>query len=347
MKRNNRIVAMIMAGLMTGALMTGCGNQAEDPAATQPETTQETETTEAETEAVEETGTEAEAEEPKEESTQLANPWRECTAEEAKEACPRLFKAPDDAMVNGWTMMDVDSEDGIPGPIVQLDFRSEGKSFTARAQYGAGENDNIDGMNYDWTVSDEVTLANWGEGNMKGVYNRYVGDSGMVDLLTWYDYEIGIAYSVSVEADDLDGFDLEAIAEQMYDASNEPLADAPDEEAAADNPVAAYAGQYYIGKGNLSISPEGADGALIQVWWGSSAAEHSEWVMHGTFDESTKTITYSDCEKHDITLNENSEVEKDETAYTNGTGSVKINDNGSVIWIDDQDHIADDLEMTK
>ncbi len=64
----------------------------------------------------------------------------------------------------------------------------------------------------------------------------------MVDLLTWYDYEIGIAYSVSVEADDLDGFDLEAIAEQMYDASNEPITEGEDE-AAADSPVAPYAGQ--------------------------------------------------------------------------------------------------------
>ena len=344
--KNKRIVALIMTGLLTGALMTGCGSQAQEPSATAPETTEDAAPAET---TVEETAEETEAEpaETEAEETELANPWRECTEEEAKAACPRLFKAPDDAVVNGWSIMDVDSESGVPGPIVQLDFRIEGRDFTARAQYGADEKDDIDGMNYDWTVSDEVTLANWGEGNMKGVYNRCREDDWTVDLLTWYDYEIGIAYSLSVEAEDLDGFDLQAIAEQMYDASNEPLTDAPDEEASADNPVAAYAGQYYIGKGNLSISPEGENGALIQVWWGSSASEHSEWVMHGTYDESSKTITYKDCEKHDITLNEDGEVDKDETAYTDGTGSVKINDNGSVTWIDDQDHIADDLEMTK
>ncbi|MCR5283746.1 MAG: hypothetical protein K6E18_10275 [Lachnospiraceae bacterium] len=234
--KNKRIVALIMTGLLTGALMTGCGSQPEAPADTQPETAveetaaEETATESEPTEAAEETQAEdSQADAAEAESTEMANPWRECTEEEAKAACPRLFKAPDDAVVNGWTMMDVEGEEGVPGPIVQLDFRIEGRAFTARAQYGAGENDDIDGMNYDWTVSDEVTLANWGEGNMKGVYNRCIEDDGMVDLLTWYDYEIGIAYSVSVEAEDLDGFDLQAIAEQMYDPANEPLADAPEE----------------------------------------------------------------------------------------------------------------------
>ena len=34
--------------------------------------------------------------------------------------------------------------------------------------------------------------------------------------------EIGIKYSLSVAAEDLDGFDIQAIAEQMYCAENEP-----------------------------------------------------------------------------------------------------------------------------
>ena len=351
MKKDKRIVGMIMAGLLAGAVMTGCGNSAQEPEKTEPETTQdaavgettETETAEAETEET----AEAETTETQENETEVANPWKECTEEEAKAACPRLFKAPEGAVVNGWTMMEPEnSESGVPGPLVQLDFRMEGVDFCARAQYGAGENEDISGMNYDWTVTDDVTLANWGEGNMPGKHSRNVEDDWTVDLLTWYDIEIGIAYSLSAEATDLDGFDIQAIAEQMYDGANEPMTDAPDDEN-AENPVAKYAGQYYVGKGNLSISPEGADGAMIEVWWGSSAAEHSEWVMHGTFDESTMTITYSDCEKHDYTLNEDGEVEKDETAYSDGTGSIKINNENSITWIDDQDHIADDLEMTR
>ncbi|MBR4759958.1 MAG: hypothetical protein IK078_07415 [Lachnospiraceae bacterium] len=352
MKKGKRIVAMIMAGLLAGALMTGCSSNTEAPTETAPATDvaeadqETTETEEAQTPETEEAEVE-EAEDVEAGETEMANPWKDCTEAEAKEACPRLFKAPEGAMVNGWSMMEpANSEGGVPGPLVQMDFRNEGVTFCARAQYGAAENEDISGANYEWTTTEDVTLANWGEGNMPAKYSRCMDEGWTVDLLTWYDIEIGIAYSLTAEAADLEGFDLQAIAEQMFDGENDPTDSIPDDEN-AENPVAEYAGQYYIGKGNLSISPEGTDGALIEVWWGSSAAEHSEWVMHGTFDESTMTITYSDCEKHDFTLNEDGEVEKDETAYTDGTGSVKINDNGSVTWTDDQDHIADDLEMTK
>ena len=58
---------------------------------------------------------------------------------------------------------------------------------------------------------------------MKGKYSRHLEDGWTVDLITWYDIEIGIAYSLEVEAEDLDGFDLQAIAEQMYNPDNEPL----------------------------------------------------------------------------------------------------------------------------
>ena len=120
--------------------------------------------------------------------------------------------------------MDIDNgELGVPGDMVQLDFRMEGVAFTARAQYGVGENEDISGMYYDWDVQDDVTLANWGEGHMQGKTYRSLGDGWTVDLCTWYDIEIGIAYSLSAEAADLDGFDIQAIAEQMYDPNNEPV----------------------------------------------------------------------------------------------------------------------------
>ena len=56
---------------------------------------------------------------------------------------------------------------------------------------------------------------------MQGKSYRAADDQGYMDLITWYDIEIGIAYSLSVGAKDLDGFDLQAVAEQMYDPSNE------------------------------------------------------------------------------------------------------------------------------
>ncbi len=343
MKKTESIAKMIGTGLLAGAFLAGCGEQ------TGTNTAAVAEQTPAATEATTEvTVTEAAPTEETAEAVGIANPWHGCTALEAKIACPRLFKAPDGAVVNGWMMMDVEAdENGIPGPLIELDFRMDGVDFTARAQYGAAMDADISGLYYDWDVTDDVTLANWGMGFMEGKTSRHIEDNGWtVDLCTWYDVEIGIAYSLSAEAADLDGFDIQAIAEMMYDENNEPTI--PDDEAEGDwqNPVMNFVGQYYAGRGNLSISPEGTDGALIEVWWGSSAAEHSEWVMHGTFDESTMSINYSDCERHDITVKEDGTVESDVIAYTDGTGSVKINDDYSITWIDDQDHLADDLKMT-
>ena len=96
----------------------------------------------------------------------------------------------------------------------------------------------------------------------------------------------------------------------------------------------------------VTITDKGDNNYFIEVWWGSSASEHSEWTMNGTYDEATKTISYSDCEKHDFTLKEDGSVESDVTAYSNGSGSIKINDDHTINWIDDQDHIADDLVMS-
>ncbi len=288
-----------------------------------------------------------EASDNNEEAVGMANPWRSCTEEEAIAACPRMFKLPEDGLVASWSMMDAeDSESGVPGPVVQLDFRMEGMDYTARAQYGASEDADISGLYYDWDVTDDITLANWGEGNMQGKLSRHIEDGWTVDLCTWYDIEIGIAYSLSVEAEDLDGFDLQAIAEQMYNPDNEPYTGMEDEEVAQGDKQA-FEGQYYAGRGNLSITGQGSNEYLIEVWWGSSAAEHSEWVMHGQYDESTATITYSDCEKHDYTLKEDGEIESDVTAYTDGKGSIKIVDDSTIIWTDEEDHIADDVPMTR
>ena len=107
-----------------------------------------------------------------------------------------------------------------------------------------------------------------------------------------------------------------------------------------------FEGQYYVGKGNLSITQQESGDFLIEVWWGDSAATHGEWVMHGKFD-GVDTITYSDCEKHEYTLKDNGEVDTDETVYTNGTGSIKIVDANTIMWNDDMEHIADEVQMTR
>ena len=138
----------------------------------------------------------------------------------------------------------------------------------------------------------------------------------------------------------------ETAATEVIEPEEEPLSSTFEDEDIQEKRMP-FEGQYYAGRGNLSITGKGSDGYLIEVWWGSSASEHSQWVMYGDYDEATNTITYSDCERHDFTLQDNGEVDTDITAYTDGTGSIQIVDDSSIIWIDDQDHVADDITMTR
>ena len=216
MKR--KIAIIVTALTMTAGIMTGCGETqapANEPAQ---ETAQEAAVATSEADK-------------KEETTQIANPWVDITEEEANECCTRLFKAPEGAQVRGWSKCEAlgDPDKGV-GPLVQLSFSLDDMEFTARAQQGAAEDADIAGNFVNWTVGpDDVTLANWGGGNMTGKTYRSINDSGYVDMITWYDMEIGISYSLSVAAADLDGFDIQAVAEQMYAEDNEPYADMPED----------------------------------------------------------------------------------------------------------------------
>ncbi len=144
------------------------------------------------------------------ENVQIANPWRDITEAEAMKLFPGSFRVPSGAENVMWSVMETWSE-----TLVQLSFDLNGESFTAREQVTKDKNADISGMYYDWTQKDEITLKNWADGKMKGTYYRFVGDDEWADLCTWYDAEKGISYSVSVTSKDLDGFDLQAIAEAL------------------------------------------------------------------------------------------------------------------------------------
>ena len=216
-----RFTVLAVTGVMSAAMLAGCGEK------TAPTTSPAAQTTAAVTEAPE---TPEATEAPKGEGAEnpgevgMANPWRDATEEEANGLIPRLFTAPDGAEVLSWMVLDDPTEaNGEDNPLVDLQFELDGNIFDARAQVTGDDYLDLSGLYYEWTAEDEVTLANWGGGNMKGNTYRNINDTGYVDLITWYDVEIGISYSLSVAAEDLDGFDIQAIAEQMYNADNEPL----------------------------------------------------------------------------------------------------------------------------
>ncbi|MCR5676151.1 MAG: hypothetical protein K6G16_10630 [Lachnospiraceae bacterium] len=223
MKR--KTIIAVTAGVLTLSLFAACGKNGGQEAATQVQPAAEEQTEEKAEEPAEPA-----AEEQEEESmVGMANPWVDITEEEANALVMRLFKVPEGGKVLDWTKCEDlgDPDKGI-SPMVQLNFQLDDRYFNARAQQGISADTDISGLYMEWTVGPEdATLANWGGGNMKGKMYRSINDTGYVDLITWYDEEIGISYALSVADKDLDGFDIQAVAEQMYAEEAEPFGFGP------------------------------------------------------------------------------------------------------------------------
>ena len=147
-------------------------------------------------------------------AAQIANPWREITEAEATVFCPKSFRVPEGAQNVRWSVMDSAADpSGVPGALVQLSFDLNSNSFTAREQITGDEEVDQSGMYYECTARLGGTLRNWND--IPCICYRWIGEAGYADLCTWYEAEAGTSYSVSVTAEDLDGFDLQAIAEAL------------------------------------------------------------------------------------------------------------------------------------
>ena len=142
----------------------------------------------------------------------MANPWRDVTEEEAKALCPNSFSAPEGAENVYWSVMESGER-----PLVQLFFDLNGYSFTAREQATGDEAADLSGMYYTWTAEREEQLKNWADGAMTVHLFRFAGESETADCAVWYDAEAGVSYSLGVTAEDLDGFDLAAVADALHE----------------------------------------------------------------------------------------------------------------------------------
>jgi hypothetical protein len=205
-----KTIAFILTGF-TALSLVACGKtDAEVPA-------QDT------TEVAAEEVTTAAAEESTTELVGMANPWVDITEEEANAKFAKLFKAPEGATNVSWSEMPSAADpSGFPSELVQMNFTLDNMDFTARIQATTEDKADISGMFYEWTATNTGILAGWAGGNMPANFYRYVGDSEMADLCSWYDIETGYAYTLGVTAPDLEGFDIQAVAEAIYAPENEP-----------------------------------------------------------------------------------------------------------------------------
>ena len=109
-----------------------------------------------------------------------------------------------------------------------------------------------------------------------------------------------------------------------------------DESGDSQNPAMNFIGTYAAGRASAVVEAADTDSARITIQWGSSAWELSRWVMSGSFDEDTMTVTYSNCVLTDIKCKDDGSVESETTEYENGTGYIVFNGYDSFTWHDDQ-----------
>ena len=313
MKKN----VLVWLGVCTIAagMLAGCGSQKGAADSAQSQQQAQESTAQATTEAGAEASTEAAGEEAGESMVGLANPWVDITEDVAKETCARLFKAPEGAEIQGWSMCEAlgDPDKNI-GPLIQLAYSLDGKNFNARAQYGAAEDTDIAGNYFDWTVGPEdVTLANWGEGHMQGKTYRHIGETGYVDQITWYDIEVGISYSLSVAAADLDGFDIQAIAEQMYPGDEAIYGDIPDDDDAATAAIVQETADGFYGATMQAsekdkVGTQDDYGVFYKIVY-DGHFDGDSLIISGSMDyrnfQGQDSITVSDDQAHVFTVDDN------------------------------------------
>ena len=185
-------IALIIAGAMTLSL-AACGSSADPVTA---ESTSE----------VVANGNNAQPGDNTEVVVGLPNPVSELDESEI----PTDIVAPEGATNIKWSKIDVGDS-----PVIQLTFDYADQTFTAREQVTGDLFSDISGMYYTWTATEDVRLSNWAGGEMPATIYSYVGDDESAQLVTWYDIETGVSYSLSTTGADLDGLDIQVVADAI------------------------------------------------------------------------------------------------------------------------------------
>lgn len=133
----------------------------------------------------------------------MANPWREITPDEMYTAYGHVFAVPEGAE-------DVVYRINTELRMAEARFNLESVMLTARV--ADTDPEDISGLYYDhWDAEEPCQIHGW-----KGVTRRVSDEGRTIDVCLWYDETKGLAWSLMAEADDLDGFDITAVAEQVY-----------------------------------------------------------------------------------------------------------------------------------
>ena len=144
---------------------------------------------------------------PREQTTTLANPWTDLTAEQLKQTSGLSFGVPEGAQNVIYRWLDSDG-------LAEMQFTLDGDEYCARmqrAELSPGELMNIAGMYFNWENEENIDV----DGCYGTLGQAQTGSTDFVELCQWYDANTGLMHSLSVYTTDLDGLDLTAVAQMV------------------------------------------------------------------------------------------------------------------------------------
>lgn len=144
----------------------------------------------------------------------MANPWRACEKSEISEEFYLYMEIPEDAKDVVYQMNDTIH-------MGEAKYTSDGTDFVYRVQY-TPELQDISGMYCKWDLEENGNMM----ANVDEFYENYQGNEtktmcksdsdGDAQVINWYDPVFGRTMCLIAESKDLNGFDIQALAEQMY-----------------------------------------------------------------------------------------------------------------------------------
>ena len=135
----------------------------------------------------------------------MPNPWQyEVSPEDVQKMVNESFTVPEGAENVVYGIME-------SVKLAEVQFDLDGVSYCARME-PATEFTDISGMYYDWNA-DGVDQVN----GIDAEEHRYISDEeDDADNVLFYDADKQMMYSISATAPDLDGFDLVAVADTVF-----------------------------------------------------------------------------------------------------------------------------------
>ena len=135
----------------------------------------------------------------------IPNPWVETDAEGLMQTLGLEFNIPEEAEDVIFRMNESEQ-------IAEMRFVLNKLPFIARIKPSGLEMEDISGLNYKWEFEKESN-DHWFREKLK----RAKDGEKTVEAFLWFDIVPGLTYSISTEGTDLDGFDITAVAQMVWD----------------------------------------------------------------------------------------------------------------------------------